>query len=166
MAGAVIAVDPGKHSGVAIFDATGRLVYAFEVTSSVEIERTLREYPLPIRALAIETQYRGPRASFPAIAKCVEAAGLWKGLARVHGAEVLEVQPAKWQSVLKCKGMGRVKRDRLKRLSRELAAALYGERAKAWSHNICDAVHIGRWALVELAIKRRVKNDSDRNRVQ
>ena len=73
-------------------------------------------------------------------------------LAESYGFTTMRVNPASWQAALKVRGQGNAKRNQCKRLSKEYAVALYGERAKAWSDNVCDAVHIGRWALAEIKV--------------
>jgi len=151
----LIAIDPGLRSGIAIFH-DGKLADAFEVRphearSKVfhPAERCLE----PNVTVAIEEQYMGAGKAFKSIRTLIEIAGYWRLLAESHGMKTMRVNPRSWQAILKVKGQGNARRAQLKKLSKEYAVALWGERAREWSDNITDACHIGRWALTELEMK-------------
>jgi len=182
----LIAIDPGLKSGVAVFES-GQLVEAFEVKPHETVLFTplftaRKQYlgppvsiqghharlissvpPLTARkrcletTVAIEDQYMGAGRAFKSIKTLIEIAGYWRLLAESYGMKTMRVNPRSWQASLKVKGQGNAKRAQCKRLSREYAVAIWGERAKAWTDNVSDAAHIGRWALVELAVKGRKK---------
>lgn len=104
----------------------------------------------------------GAGKAFKSIRTLIEIAGHWRLLAESYGMKTMRVNPRSWQAILKVKGQGNARRAQCKKLSKEYAVALYGERAKAWSDNICDACHIGRWALAELALEARKRKQRRR----
>ncbi len=154
----LIAIDPGLQSGVAFFEA-GQLLDAYEAKPdrAGEIIRRNNFYINGISqvTVAIESQFLGEGKSKKSIFTLIEIAGYWRLLAESYGMMTMRVNPKSWQKSLLVRGQGNARRAQLKRLSREYAVAIWGERAKEWSDNVTDACHIGRWALAELALKGR-----------
>lgn len=159
----LIAIDPGLKSGVAVFD--GELVEAYECTP-MESRRVMRAIgnfnPLP--TVAIEEQYMGANRAFKSIKTLIEIAGHWRLLSESYGMKTMRVNPKSWQASLKVAGQGNARRAQCKRLSREYAVAIWGERAKAWTDNVSDAAHIGRWALAEIKMQEAKEKQKKRRR--
>ena len=153
----LIAIDPGLKSGVAVFD-DGELYEAHEMRPSAARFIFSGTYTaVTPHTVAIEEQYMGAGKAFKSIRTLIEIAGYWRLLAESYGMKTMRVNPRSWQAVLKVKGQGNARRAQLKKLSRQYAVSIWGERAKAWSDNVTDACHIGRWALAELAMREKRK---------
>jgi len=157
----LIAIDPGLKSGVAVF-SDGRLLTAMEVNASEAAQAMARMMNGEPTVCAIEDQYMGAGRAFKSIKTLIEIAGHWRLLAESYGMKTMKVNPKSWQASLKVKGQGNARRAQCKRLSQEYAVAIWGERAKAWTDNVSDAAHIGRWALAEIAMEEAKKKQRRR----
>jgi hypothetical protein len=143
--GGVIAIDPGKRTGWAVFDATGKLTGA-----GWSNEHTILDEPpitLDKRDVVIEKPVVYPTRNVPAgdLIDLAVLVGDLRGFYRRHGFEVCLVAPRTWKGTVPKPIHHKRVLDAL--TPEERASLPTRPRARDFDHNMLDAVGLGLWKL-------------------
>lgn len=148
----ILAIDPGKVSGWAIF-IHGRYVISgvartledrqAAVAKALEVAGT----DLPLVVVGESWTTGGKFGGHRTQAGLSEQWGIWRAFAEAHvpARRILRALPAQWWSAL---GLyGRMGHDALKQGSRKHAARVTGRPFEAFPEDEADAIGIGTWAV-------------------
>jgi len=137
-ASVVIAIDPGKQSGYAIFGTGGKLLKYGVINDHQEVS-PFAGYDSGLAL--IESQYMGKNAysAFTIVERQTE----FTIRARDAGFQVVKVSPKTWQTAIGIPPFGGYKRPMIKAMARQFAETVTGEPIGHNMQDAADAICIG-----------------------